>query len=472
MSVVFLFLFLGFSVWLVARDCARRKLVSAAVWIPTILLMILGSRPVSLWASGGRVVVNEMGNDVSGSPLDMLFFVVVLAASLAVASSRGFNWSKLFRSNTVIVLFYLYFLVSCLWSSDPGGSIKRIVKDFGLLFVVGLIYSEKDPLASIRAIYYRSAALLIPLSVVLVKYFPWFSRSYSLAGVPTVTGVTTQKNSLGEIVLLLTVVLVWDALEMMRDGTRIRWKRLPWDRALLVVFGIWLLRESDSKTAMLCVIVGTFLIVRSGKLMSRTANRLVLISGLSLPYMLFFSQQFSSVIAPVVEALGRNMTFTGRTDIWTHINLHTVNPLIGAGYWNFWGGPGGFAISQAMHTPIPNAHCGYIDIYIDGGIIGLGLLFTILIVNGNRIIGHIFRDGDEDRFLRVRLAILIIAMIYNLSESTFARMMPMWFSTVLMMVEFQRPKAQRAEVPSKVKVTNRFAEWGSEVEVHSPIVCI
>jgi exopolysaccharide production protein ExoQ len=411
MSVVFLFLFLAFSVWLVARDCTRRKAVSGAMWIPTILLMILGSRPVSLWASGGRVVVNEMGNDVSGSPLDMLFFVLVLAASLAVASSRRFNWSKLFGSNAVIVLFYLYFFASTLWSSDPTGSIKRIVKDFGLLFVVGLIYSEKDPLLSIRAIYYRCAAVLIPLSVVLVKYFPWYSRSFSVAGVPTVTGVTTQKNSLGEIVLLLTIIVVWDALEMMREGTQIHWKRMPWDRVLLVLFGVWLLRESDSKTAMLCVMVGSFLIVRSGKLMSRTANRLALFSGLSLPYMLFFSQQFSSVIAPVVEALGRNMTFTGRTDIWSRVTIHTVNPLIGAGYWNFWGGPGGFAISQAMHTPIPNAHCGYLDIYIDGGMIGLGLLFTIIIVNGNRIIGHIFRDGDEDRFLRGRLAILVVAMI-------------------------------------------------------------
>jgi O-antigen ligase len=406
-----------------------------------------------------------MGNEVAGSALDMLFFMLVLAASFAVASSRGFNWSKLFGSNPVILLFYLFFFVSTLWSSDPSGSIKRIVKDFGLLFVVALIYSEKDPLLSIRAIYYRCAAVLIPLSVVLVKFFPWFSRTYSLAGVPTVTGVTTQKNSLGEIVLLLTVVLVWDALEMMRQGTKIRWKKLPWDRALLIVFGLWLLRESDSKTSMLCVMVGTFLIVRSGKLMTRTANRIALIAGLSLPYMLFFSQQFSSVIAPLVESVGRNMTFTGRTDIWAHVNAHTVNPLIGAGYWNFWGGPGGFAISQAMHTPIPNAHCGYLDIFIDGGMIGLGLLFTMLIVSGNRIIGHIVREGDEDRFLRVRLAILVIAMIYNLSESTFARMMPMWFSTILMLVEFQRPKTEKAAVPIRPRLKHHFSEWGSEVGV-------
>jgi len=462
---VFLFAFLAFSVWLVARDCVRRTTVSGAVWIPTILLMILGSRPVSLWASGGQVVVNEMGNDVAGSALDMLFFALVLTSSFAVASSRGFNWSKLFGSNKVIVLFYLFFLVSTLWSSDPSGSIKRIVKDFGLLFVVALIYSEKDPLSSIRAIYYRCAAVLIPLSVVLVKFFPWYSRTYSLAGVPTVTGVTTQKNSLGEIVLLLILVLVWDALETMRQGTKIRWAQLPWDRALLIVFGLWLLRESDSKTAMLCVAVGVFLIVRSGRLMSRTANRIALIAGLSLPYVLFFSQQFTSFIAPMVEALGRNMTFTGRTDIWVHINAHTVNPLIGAGYWNFWGGPEGFAISQAMHTKVPNAHCGYLDIFIDGGMIGLGLLFAILIVSGNRIIAHISRDGDENRLLRVRLAFLVIAMIYNLSESTFARMMPMWFSTILMMVEFQRPKTTKAAVPSRARLKHPFSEWESEVGV-------
>jgi O-antigen ligase len=169
-------------------------------------------------------------------------------------------------------------------------------------------------------------------------------------------------------------------------------------------------------------------------------NRVALAGALSLPFLLFFSQQFSSVIAPIVEAMGRNMTFTGRTDIWAHITSKTVNPLIGAGYWNFWGGPSGFAISQAMTTIVPNAHCGYVDMYLDGGIICLCILFFMLLICGRRIIKYLTVKNDADRYKRVRFAFLVVAIIYNLSETAFARISPIWFTTLLMLVTFPAMK--------------------------------
>jgi exopolysaccharide production protein ExoQ len=451
MPTLALFLCLAFIAWFVVRDCMRRTSVSAAVWIPTALLLILGSRPVSLWASGGRVFVGEMGNESSGSPLDLLFFVLVLVASFVVASSRGVNWNKVFAANGALMLFYLYFAISVAWSGDPVGSLKRVIKDFGLLFVIGVIFSEKDPLQAMRAVYVRCAFVLLPLSVVFIKYFPQYSRAFSVAGDVMVTGVTTQKNSLGEIVMVLTPFLIWDSLEAHRPNAKLRWSRIPWDRALLLFMGAWLLHLSQSKTALLCTLVGTFLIVRGGWLASRTINALVLVGALSLPFLLFFSQQFSSVIAPIVQAMGRNMTFTGRTDIWNHVTANTVNPLFGAGFWNFWGGRGGYAISQAMNTVIPNAHCGYVDIYLDGGMIGLVVLLILLVTCGRRIIRYLRLRPDPHRYLRVRLAFLVIAIVYNLSESTFARVGPIWFTALLMMVDFPA-KAVARKVATRKRV--------------------
>jgi exopolysaccharide production protein ExoQ len=219
-------------------------------------------------------------------------------------------------------------------------------------------------------------------------------------------------------------------------GAKLRLNRIPWDLAILLVIGGWLLHLSQSKTALLCTSVGVFLIWRSGRLLSQSINRAVLAGTLSLPFLVFFSQQFSSVIAPLVEALGRSMTFTGRADIWEHITLKTVNPLIGAGYWNFWGGPGGYSVNQAMNSVIPNAHNGYVDLYLDGGIIGLIMLFFMLVTCGRQIMKH-FRTGrDLNRYQRIRFAVLIAVIIYNLSESTFARIGPIWFTALLMLVDF------------------------------------
>jgi exopolysaccharide production protein ExoQ len=148
--------------------------------------------------------------------------------------------------------------------------------------------------------------------------------------------------------------------------------------------------------------------------------------------------------------MGRDTTFTGRTNIWKHITIDTVNPLVGAGYWNFWGGPGGFNVNEAMHEVIPNAHNGYVDMYLDGGIIGLTILFIMLVACGGRIIKNLRARSDPDRYLRIRLAFVVVAIMYNLSESTFARMGPIWFTVLLMMTEFPamaRAKKVKAAVP-------------------------
>ncbi|MGA2831966.1 MAG: O-antigen ligase family protein [Terracidiphilus sp.] len=469
MPMLALFVCLVFVAWLLVRDVRRRPKLSAAVWVPTILILVLGSRAISLWLSSGGSVIYEtgkaridMGNDAAGSLVDQVFFFSILAGSFLIAQSRRFKWTKLFSGNTAVVLFYAYFAASILWSGDPIGSLKRLTKDFGLLFVISILFSESDPLQAMRAVYVRCAAVLLPLSLVLIKYFPNYSRIYDVEGEIQITGVTTQKNTLGELVLICMLFLFWDFLETWWVERKKRRTSFPWDQVALFTVGFWLLLMSQSKTALLCLVIGIVLIARRGWLASRAVSSAILAGALSLPFLLFFSRQFASVIAPIVESLGRNMTFTGRAAIWDHITLNTVNPLIGAGYWSFWGGPGGFAINQAMKTTVPNAHNGYLDIYIDGGFIGLTLLFLMLTVSGRRIVNKLgLTDCFANRYMLFRFAFLIVAICYNLSESQFARMTMMWFSTLLMMVAFpinvRTAKVAAAITPSEATVQGQEA---------------
>ncbi len=444
MATLTLLIALVFATWFVVLDCKRRPSLSAAVWIPTIVVAILSSRSVSLWIhGGGGDVYNEMGNEAATSPIDLAFFVGVIVISAIVTVRRGVNWAKFLKANSAITLFYLYFAFSVAWSNDPIGSAKRVVKDFGMLFVIGLIFTEKDPLQAMRAVYIRSAAVLIPLSIVFIRYFPAYGRVYARNGDTTVTGVTTQKNTLGEIILIFALFFLWDYLEARKSNPKSRWRSIPWDHVLLGIMGLWLLHASQSKTAELCLLIGAFLMIRPRFLCSRAINMGVFIGALILPWMLFFSQVFSSVIEPIVEALGRNMTFTGRASIWQEITLQTVNPLIGCGFWNFWGGQGGNTISIALRTVVPNAHDGYLDIYLDGGFIGLAILFILLIANGRGLIRRFVKLGRTDSFARVSFAVLIVSMVYNLTESTFARIGLIWFTTLLMIVDFPRKGVEK-----------------------------
>ena len=431
MAPVALVFCLIFIAWLLARDCRRRPSVSVAIWIPTLFLLIVGSRPVSLWF-GGSAGNGTMGNDAERSPLDQVFYLSIIVAAWIIAYLRRVNWNKLLTANAALIPLYLFFAISVLWSGDPVGSSKRLFKDFGMVFVISAILSEQNPLEAIRAVYVRCACVLFPLSVVFIRYFPTMARSYSIAGEEMLTGVTTQKNTLGEIILVFGLFLIWDYLERRSADRRPRSSKIQWDCLVLLIMAAWLLYMSQSKTALLCLIIGTALIVRRGWLASKLTSTLVLLAALFAPVVIFFKQQVGSVIASLVQAVGRDATFTGRTDIWDHITFTTVNTFVGAGYWNFWGGKGGLAISQAMGTTVPNAHCGYLDIFLDGGVVGLVLLSCLLVTSGRRLITHL----DANHFQRVRFAVLIVMILYNLSESTFCRLSPTWFTTLLAIIVF------------------------------------
>src|SRR5690349_6132708 len=100
---------LFFSGFLIVRDCyRRRRSVSTAIWVPTMLVMVLSSRPASLWVSGrGARLGIEHANELATSPIDQIFFLTVLSLCLVIASARGMKWGRLLTANSAIILFYL-----------------------------------------------------------------------------------------------------------------------------------------------------------------------------------------------------------------------------------------------------------------------------------------------------------------------------------------------------------------------------
>jgi exopolysaccharide production protein ExoQ len=359
--------------------------------------------------------------------IDQAFFLSMIVAALLVASSRGVRWGKFFFANGAIMLFYFYFILSSSWSTVPATSLIRIMKDFGtMIFVTLVILSEKDQQDAMRAVFTRSACVLFPLSILFTRYtYGGLGKQYARNGDVMFVGVAGQKNTLGEMAALFSLFLIWDYLEN-REGR--------WDRIVLLLMGVYLLDKSQSKTSLVCLIIGLALIFRGGFLASnKIINRMILYAALALPVILLVSQSFTDVFSPILGVLGRDATLTGRTNIWQHITSTTVNPIVGAGYWNFWYGLGGRAIQSAMNWDVPNAHNGYLEIYLDGGYIGLVLLFLILIVHGDKLVARINRSS---RYFKVKFALLIVAIIINLTESYFARLSLIWFTTLMVLIDF------------------------------------
>src|SRR6516162_2620635 len=86
-------------------DRQSRSETTRALWIPTLWLLIIGSRPVSLWLDPGRVT-QVTADTLEGSPVDATVFGILVLAALGVLAARRKRTLSFLRANTPVLLFF------------------------------------------------------------------------------------------------------------------------------------------------------------------------------------------------------------------------------------------------------------------------------------------------------------------------------------------------------------------------------
>src|SRR4030095_12086305 len=193
---------LAFSAVLLWREWKQHPELSIAVWIPTLWLLILGSRSVSQWLNLSTPTTADALLD--GSPLDRTVFAILMACALVVLLRRRAPWGRIIVSHPWLMVFIAYCGLSVLWSDFPSLAIKRWSKSLGDPLMVLILMTEVQPFAAFASVLRRCAFLLIPLSIVFIKYFPQLGRDVDpWSGVMFYTGVATNKNMLGYLLFAL-----------------------------------------------------------------------------------------------------------------------------------------------------------------------------------------------------------------------------------------------------------------------------
>ena len=90
----------------------------------------------------------------------------------------------------------------------------------------------------------------------------------------------------------------------------------------------------------------------------------------------------------MAEAVGKDPTLTDRTKIWAFVlGMHT-NPLVGTGYQSFWLGPRlEYFWQNSGLGHLNEAHNGYLEVYLELGLIGVSLLIGFLFRAIGRFVG-------------------------------------------------------------------------------------
>jgi exopolysaccharide production protein ExoQ len=415
------------------RDTSVRN--AKALWLPVMWLWIVGSRPVSawlaIWFGIGAAAGQGLDAQLDGSPMDAIVFMLLTAAALLVLLQRKQRAISLLKSSGPVLIFFLYTLLSCSWSPFPDVAFKRWIKDVGDLAMIIVIATDPQPIAALRRVFSRVGFILLPASILLIRYTA-LGRAYDPSGGPMNTGVTTNKNTLGLITFTISLGTLWSLMSLLRRKRSPSRKRQLVARAMLLAFGVAVLQQAHSATSIACFVLGTFLILatnlsffrrRPGSVHALVVT-ILLLGGIS---MLFGGE------ATVADALGRDPSLSSRTDIWKAVIPICPNPLIGAGFESFWNGYGKYVTEglSMYERGLNSAHDGYIEVYLNLGWIGVGLI-AVLLMSGYRRSCAAFRRNPEIGSLM--LAYVATATIYSITEAGFRILTPTWLFLLLAIV--------------------------------------
>jgi exopolysaccharide production protein ExoQ len=431
--------------YLIRRDGRVAPRPSPAVWIPTLWLLINGSRQVSQWFASGPQFAAQALHE--GNPIDQVVYGALILAGILVIARRGIQIHSFARFNTLIFVFLGYEAVSILWSDYPFLTFKRWIKASGDFVMILVIGTDRVPVRAITATIKRSGYILIPLSLLFCKYYPELGRAFNpWDGSSFNVGVTLDKNMFGYL-LFAYGLFYFSVLVRTFDKKTPGFSPTHTDKlstAFLLFMIAWMTPMADSKTSQIALVAGVMLVV-AFQVPSVKRNALQWILGTVLAVAVL--NVFFSLENTVIEASGRDATLTGRTGIWKTVLSVPNSVLFGTGYASFWLGDRLQYIWDVYpNTPLLQAHNGYIELYLNLGLIGVailcGVLWTGLRNTQRRMTAPVLATTglDERTYQTFGMAFVPMYILYNITESTFMGLNFLFIIFLLVAFEFSRFK--------------------------------
>lgn len=414
MATVAFLLCTAFVLFLLGLEKRASRGVSLAVWIPTIWMMIGASRPLVTWFTSTQQLGQvTYANNESGSSLDRWTLIGLAAIGIVLLARRRFDWLGAMRRHVWLLVLLTYMFLSTLWSDITLVALVRWAREWIAIVMALLLMSEVNPREALASLFRRSAYILIPFSLVLIKYYPALGRRYGrYSGTEMWTGVTGQKNELGRLCMISVLFLLMALYRRWGGRPLLGGRYQAWADVSIVLLGLYLLIGSRSATSLATLIVGvaTFLALRWFQKLRFSVPQAGLLAlvlfllgyGVSVPFMGGSNVAFTSV-------LGRDESLTGRTEIWADVMpARSQQPLLGYGFGSFW------TDARRQLYEIPTAHNGYLDILLELGEVGLAFYTAWLLSCARKLHRAIAQDYDWASFA---ICMLLVALVYNATES-------------------------------------------------------
>jgi O-antigen ligase len=352
---------------------------------------------------------------------------------------RRWDASALLRASWPILLYFSFALVSLAWSDFPGWGFKRWFRALGDVVMVLIVVTDAQPATAFRRLYSRVGFILLPLSLLFIKYYRELGVTHDDWGAMENTGVTTDKNMLGVLVFVIGLGALWQVVSLLRDKEQPHFRRRLLAHGTLLALSINLLFTANSATSSACFVLGAGLMLAIGRPLFRRGPAAVHVLVLTIVLAGCLTVLLGGK-DDAARALGRDPTLSGRLQIWEILIPMVPNAIGGAGFETFWAGPRAklvddqFIAAGALGGP-HSAHNGYIEMYLNLGWIGVALGALILGQGYRRAVGAFRHDPALGALL---VAYIVTAMAYNITEPGFRMLSMAWFFLLLSAVAANR----------------------------------
>src|SRR5207244_13575815 len=181
-----------------------------------------------------------------------------------VLIKRQVRLSEIISNNGWLIVFLLYCFISIAWSDFPSIALKRWIKILGHPIMALIVLTEPDPEEALTRLMKRCAYVVVPVSILWIKYYPQLGAYYEPWGLRLDKGIAGGKNSLVADCMILAFFFFWHWLQTWKaERSTLRRNEL----CLIAGFSIGLLylfRHAHSATATISLFVAVLMVVFVG----------------------------------------------------------------------------------------------------------------------------------------------------------------------------------------------------------------
>jgi O-antigen ligase len=363
------------------------------------------------WPPDSYLVSDHMAHQGASNVYDFSAFVALGSFLIIAFAARWQETLRLLRCAWPVLVLIAFAFISAFWSEDPGLVLRRsgtvaITSLFGVYLVGRSDFA--DLIALLVKIY--AVAMIASLAVIVI------APSVAIGGNETYAwawrGAFSDKNTLGLACALTMIVSAYAFC----NGYGPRWLAVVAILTALVAFKL-----AESKTPLVVMVAAAYAALFAAMLRRRDGFGMLVgfilgILGLAGIF------AFALDSAAILEAIGRDPTFTNRAKIWHYASIYIAHhPWFGVGFGSFWRADGVEANEAwaLIEFKTPHAHNAWLELGLGMGYVGMGLVALAWLAAFYRVARML--TAPAARHVAFCLALLVGIFLENMTEYEFFR---------------------------------------------------